>query len=143
MLIACGGTQPGEIEMKADAGLITPEHLKDIVSIEWYLKQLKLNNESIPLVKDTKITFSCDENGKVAGIASINRYFGSFNLEDNGDISWSEAFGMTRMAGPPNLMDQEAKFMQALPLTSRLYLRKEILVLTSKDQSTVLEFDKN
>jgi heat shock protein HslJ len=50
---------------------------------------------------------------------------------------------MTRMAGPPELMDQEAKFMQTLPLTSRLYLKKEILVVVSSDQSTVLEFEKN
>ena len=143
VLIGCVGTQSGETEMKADTVLITPEHLKDIVGIEWYLKQIKVNKESIPLLKDTKITFSCDENGKVAGIASINRYFGNFNLREDGEIIWSKAFGMTRMAGPPDLMDLEAKFMQALPLTSRLYLRKEILLLTSTDQSTVLEFKKN
>ena len=142
MLIACVETQPGGTEIKTDAILITPEHLKKIAGIEWHLKQMKINNESISLIKDTRITFSCDENAKVAGVASINRYFGNFNLKDDGDIIWSKAFGMTRMAGPPDLMDQEAKFMQALPLTARLYLRKGLLVLTSTDRSTVLEFEK-
>jgi heat shock protein HslJ len=47
------------------------------------------------------------------------------------------------MAGPPELMEQEAKFMQALLLTSRIYLKKEKLVLISTDQSTLLEFEKN
>lgn len=142
-LIACAQTQAGGPETSADAVLITPEHLKEIVGIEWYLKRMKINNQTISLIKDAQITFSYDANGKVAGVASLNRYFGGFNLKEDGEIIWSKAFGMTRMAGPPELMDQEAKFMQALPLTTRLYLKKEMLVLTSTDQATVLEFDKN
>jgi heat shock protein HslJ len=47
------------------------------------------------------------------------------------------------MAGPPELMEQEAKFMQALPQTSRIYLKKEKLLLISTDNSTVLEFQEN
>ena len=104
---------------------------------------MKVDNESIPLIKDTKNTFSCDENGKVAGIASINRYFGNFSLKEDGEIIWSKAFGMTRMAGPPELMEQEATFMKALPQTSRMYLKMEKLQLTSTDNSTVLEFQGN
>ena len=142
VLIGCAGTQAGETDMKTDTVLITPERLKNIAGIEWHLKRMTVNEESISLIKDSKIIFSCDENAKVAGFASINRYFGNFNLKDDGDIIWSKAFGMTRMAGPPDLMDQEAKFMQALVLTSRLYLREGILVLTSTDRSTVLEFEK-
>ena len=143
VLIACAGSRPGEPESSTQAVLITPEHLKDIVGIEWNLKRMMLDNEPIALLNGTRITFSCDENGNVAGVASINRYFGSFNLKDDGEIIWSKGFGMTRMAGPPKLMDQETRFMQALPLTARLFLRKEILVLTSTDQSAVLEFEKN
>jgi heat shock protein HslJ len=142
-LIACAGTHPGETKTKTDAVQITPEQLRNIVGIEWHLKSMKINNESIPLIKDTKNTFSCDENGKVDGIASINRYFGNFSLKEDGEIIWSKAFGMTRMAGPPELMEQEAKFMQALPQTSRMYLKMEKLQLTSTDNSTVLEFQEN
>ena len=142
-LIACAGTHSGGTETKTDAVQITPEQLRNIVGIEWQLKSMKINNESISLIKDTKNTFSCDENGKVAGIASINRYFGNFSLKEDGEIIWSKAFGMTRMAGPPELMEQEAKFMQALPQTSRMYLKMEKLQLTSTDNSTVLEFQEN
>jgi heat shock protein HslJ len=143
VMLACAGTQSGEIETKTDAMQITPRQLKDIAGIEWHLKIMKIDNESIPLIEDTKNTFSCDENGKVAGVASINRYFGNFSLKEDGEIIWSKAFGMTRMAGPPELMEQEAKFMQALPQTSRIYLKKEMLVLISTDNSTVLEFQEN
>jgi len=143
VMLACAGTQPGETETKTDAMQITPRQLKDIAGIEWHLKIMKIDNESIPLIEDAKNTFACDENGKVAGVASLNRYFGNFSLKEDGEIIWSKAFGMTRMAGPPELMAQEAKFMQALPQTSRIYLKKEMLVLISADNSTVLEFQDN
>ena len=139
-LLACAGTQSGEIETKTDATRITPHRIKDIAGIEWHLTSMKIENESIPLIKDTETTFSCDENGKVAGVASLNRYFGSFSLKEDGEIILSKAFGMTRMACPPELMAQEAKFMQALPHTSRIYLKNEKLGLISTDNSTVLEF---
>jgi heat shock protein HslJ len=142
-LLACAGTPSGETETKTDATRIIPQRIRDIAGIEWHLKIMIIDNESIPLIKDTKITFSLDENGKVAGVASLNRYFGSFSFKEDGEIIWSKAFGMTRMAGPPKLMAQEAIFMQALPQTSRIYLKKEKLGLISTDHSTVLEFQEH
>jgi len=141
-LLACAGNQSGDSGTKTDTVKVTARQLKDIAGIEWHLTIIKIDNESIPLIKDTKTTFSCDENGKVAGVASLNRYFGSFTLKEDGEIIWSKAFGMTRMAGPPEMMEQEAKFMQALPQTSRIYLKGSQLILASEDKSTWLEFQK-
>jgi len=143
-LLACAGSQSGGTGTKTNAIQITPQRIKDITDIEWHLKEMITDNKSIPLIGegDTKNTFACDEDGKVAGIASINRYFGSFTLKKDGEIIWGKAFGMTRMAGPPELMEQEAKFMRALPLTSRIYLKDAQLILASKDKSTRLEFQK-
>jgi heat shock protein HslJ len=143
VLIACAGTPTGGAGEQTGIMQITPRRLKDITGIEWHLKSMKIDNESIALIEDTKNTFSCDENGKVAGVASLNRYFGSFGLKEDGEIIWSNAFGMTRMAGPPELMEQEAKFMFALPQTSRIYLEPATLRLISTDNSTVLEFQKD
>jgi heat shock protein HslJ len=44
------------------------------------------------------------------------------------------------MAGPPELMQQETDFTQALMQTSRIYLKASKLVLKSNNGSTVLEF---
>jgi len=143
ILLACAGTQSGGTGPETDGIQITPRQLKDVAGMEWHLIIMKIDNESIALIEDTKNTFSCDENGKVAGVASLNRYFGNFSLQENGEIIWSKAFGMTRMAGPPELMAQETKFMQALLQTSRIYLKKETLLLISADNSTVLEFQEN
>ena len=141
-LLACAGTQSGGTGTKTNDMQITPQRIQDIAGVEWHLKKIITDNKLIPLIGDTKNTFSCDVNGKVAGVASINRYFGNFTFKEDGEITWSKAFGMTRMAGPPALMEQEAKFMQALPQTSRIYLKTSQLILASKDKSTWLEFRK-
>ncbi|MBW2656957.1 MAG: META domain-containing protein [Deltaproteobacteria bacterium] len=141
-VLACAGTQSGGTGTKTDAMQITPQRIDDISGIEWHLTKMKMADKSISLIENSKTTFSCDEDGKVAGVATINRYFGNFNLKENGDIVWNKAFGMTRMAGPPELMEQEAAFMRALPQTARLYLKASKLILISKDKSTTLEFAK-
>ena len=141
-VLACAGTQSGGTGTKTDAMQITPQRIDDISGIEWHLTKMKMADKSISLIENSKTTFSCDEDGKVAGVATINRYFGNFNLKENGDIVWNQAFGMTRMAGPPELMEQEAAFMHALPQTARMYLKASKLILISKDKSTTLEFAK-
>jgi heat shock protein HslJ len=142
VLAACAGSQSGGAGTKTGDMQITPGRMQDIAGIEWHLQSMKTNSQTVSLIKDTKNTFSCDENGKVAGKATINRYFGRFRFRKDGEIIWDKAFGMTRMAGPPELMEQEAEFMQALPLTSRIYMKKGKLVLISADQTTLLEFGK-
>lgn len=142
LLLACAGTQSGKGAEKTDEMQITYRQIREIADVEWLLQSMKADSQTIALIPDTKNTFSCDDNGKVTGVATINRYFGNFRFREDGIIIWNKAFGMTRMAGPPNLMEQEAKFMQALPRTSRIYIKKQKLVMISTDQSTVLEFVK-
>jgi len=133
LVFACAGT-------KIDGKMITPQNINDIAGIEWHLKQMTRNNVIIALVKDSQISFACDENGRVSGKATLNRYSGNLELKDDGEIIWSKALIMTRMAGPPQLMQQEADFTQALLQTSRIILNDSKLVLKSSSGSTVLEF---
>ena len=66
----------------------------------------------------------------------------NLKLQDDGEIIWSKTFIMTRMAGPPELMQQEADFTQALMQTSRIILNDSKLVLMSDDRSNLLEFEQ-
>jgi len=141
-MLACAGNPSGGTEPKIDAMLITPRGIQDIAGVEWHLKKMIADDKPIPLIKDTQTTLSWDADGKVAGVATINRYFGNFKLEENGDIVWNKAFGLTRMAGPPDLMAQEAAFMEALTHTSRMYLSGSWLTLINKNESTRLEFTR-
>ena len=57
-------------------------------------------------------TLVFDAGQKVAGRAGCNRYFGSF--QQAGDAITIKPAGSTRMACPPDVMDQEGKFLAAL-----------------------------
>ena len=128
------GAMPGET-------LVTPGLFNKITGIEWQLTKMTLDNQSIDLVENSKTTLTCDNAGRVSGIATINRYAGNLKLQPDGEIVWSKALIMTRMAGPPALMQQEANFTQALMKTSRIYLNGSKLILCSRDRATVLEFE--
>jgi len=142
LLFACTGVHPQKAGAEAEGVLITPKQLKNIVGLEWHLIKMTLNSDPIPLVENSKVTFSCSSEGEVAGLATINRYFGNLKVNEDGGIIWNKAFGMTRMAGPPELMKQESAYMDALTKTSRMYLNDSKLELRNKDRSYVLEFVK-
>lgn len=52
------------------------------------------------------------EGGGVHGSGGINSFFGPYSVD--GEKLRIENLGMTRMAGPPELMDQESAFVAAL-----------------------------
>jgi heat shock protein HslJ len=141
LLIACAAIQSNSAGAGKDVKLSTPRNLSDIAGIEWNLVQMTINHEAIALVQDSKSTLACNQDGKVSGKATINRYSGNLKLEDDGEIIWSKAFIMTRMAGPPELMEQEQNFTRALMQTTRMYLKNSHLVLKNQDSSTILEFE--
>ena len=71
-VLACAGPQTGGTGTKDDGALITPQRLTDITGIEWHLTKMTLADKSISLTENSKTTFSCNDEGKVAGVASMN-----------------------------------------------------------------------
>jgi heat shock protein HslJ len=57
-------------------------------------------------------TLAFDTQGKVAGRGACNRYFGTY--EQAAETVTIRPAGLTRMACPPAIMDQEQKFLAAL-----------------------------
>ena len=143
ILQSCASGQPGAGQPGAKGTRMTSQNLSTIENAEWLLEKMVLDNQEIAMIKDSIISFSYRGERKVAGKASINQYFGNFEINDKGDISWQKTkFGMTRMAGPPNLMDQETAYMKALAGTDRMYHMDSTLVLENKDGSNLLQFKK-
>jgi len=141
VVLACAANQ--SVDGTANDGqLITPQNLNSIAGLEWNLTQMTKDKSTIALVKGSQTTFACTPDGGVTGKATLNRYSGNLTLQADGEIVWSKAFIMTRMAGPPELMRQEADFSQTLVKTSRMHLKDSILVLTSEDRSYRLEFER-
>jgi len=141
LLHACAANHSNKPATMTEDTLVTPTLFNQVTGRQWRLAEMTLDKKAISLVADSQTTFACDAGGRVSGIAAINRYSGNLKLQPDGEISWSKAFIMTRMAGPPELMQQEADFTQALMKTSRMYLNGPGLTLRSQDGSTSLAFE--
>ncbi len=75
------------------------------------------------------VTFA-PEGGGVHGSGGINSFFGPYALD--GDKLRIENLGMTRMAGPPELMDQESAFVAALHAARAWKIRGDTLELADE-----------
>jgi heat shock protein HslJ len=61
------------------------------------------------------------EGGRVTGFSGVNRFNAQFQSGEKGSIQWGPGgAASTRMAGPPEAMGFEARFLKALMSTTRL-----------------------
>lgn len=128
----------------ADTVAVSATTFEQICDVQWLLQSIEQDGEAIALVPDSIATFQCTGDGKVAGAASVNRYFGSFTLEQAGQIKWAESgFGSTMMAGPQALMEQEQLYLGALAKTRSFDLQGQELVLKDASSSLVMRFIRN
>ena len=92
---------------------------------------------------DYPITLRFADGGKISGRSAVNRYFGSFELNKEGEIIWPKGgLGMTRMAGPAPAMDLESQFSKALTATTRLMTSPDSARFESSDGKQALEFKR-
>ena len=132
-----------ESEPESQSILITSENIQQIIEVEWRLLRITENNivfiepdKSIPT-----ILFLPDN--KVAGSATINRYFGNYMLDAKGVLTWNEpGFASTMMAGPPELMEQEQQYLQKLQKTNRIIKQAQQLVLENADGTIQIIFQR-
>lgn len=81
------------------------------VTGKWQLSTL--NGQPAPTtMREGGVTLDIQEDGKFAGQAPVNRYFGQIKV-DGKSISIGPV-GSTMMAGPPELMDAERDFFKVL-----------------------------
>jgi glyoxylase-like metal-dependent hydrolase (beta-lactamase superfamily II) len=119
--------------------LITPKNLSRIVGMQWILEKMIIDGKEYQLAKE-KPFIRFDKDGKVTGFGSVNRFFGSMQIDDKGNIEWQKAFGSTKMAGPPEFMKQETVFLNVLPKTELLSFEGIRLYASTKDGNTELVF---
>ena len=119
---------------------VTADNFKTIAGMQWILQAITVDGEMIELAgKKPFIQFDADEN-KVTGFASVNRFFGSVEIDGEGRVQWPGPFGSTRMAGPPPQMKQEDAFLKVLPQTDRLSKDGIHLYATNEEGKTELVF---
>jgi heat shock protein HslJ len=140
MLQGCDDSQDSTVKGTP----MTKEQLASLCTGDpWRLQKMVNDNQQLNLLSATPITFSCDQQGNVSGMASINRYSGAFTLDDDGTLNWQGAgFIATKMGGPPELMDQEQVFLETLRNTSQGHVDDANFVLESNDKADILEFSR-
>lgn len=74
-----------------------------------------------------QLSFEVDEEGRISGHSGLNRWFGG-EVNPDGSLTL-EPLGMTRMAGPEDLMDQESRYVTALGRASRFRIDGDRLEL--------------
>ncbi|MBY6191149.1 META domain-containing protein [Microbulbifer agarilyticus] len=101
-----------------------PGTVGDVCGGKWELSLLRINGQAIPVDQPSEFTFLCNSGGEAMGKSGINTYRGSMHVTDNGQILWDTgSFASTKMAGPPQLMDQEAQYLSALARTRQAFVK--------------------
>lgn len=119
--------------------LITSDNLSRIVGMQWILQKMIVDGSEYPLSGEMPfLEFKAD--GSINGFASINRFFGSMDIDEQGQITWSKAFGSTRMAGPEELMKQEDFFLKAFSKIEHWSVKGIHLYAYSTDMQTEYVF---
>jgi heat shock protein HslJ len=130
------GSEQGTVESLT---VITSENLSGIVDVQWMLEEMTIDGDKFQLTGERPLV-KFERDGKVSGFASVNRFFGSMQIDDAGKVKWSNAFGSTRMAGPPERMEQESVFLEMLAKTDQLSIKGERLYAQSPEGRTKLVF---
>jgi heat shock protein HslJ len=134
-LVACA-TGTSEVPI-----VVTSENVAKLQNRQWELRSMTVDSRDIVMDLEANITLAFGPDGKVTGYAAVNRFNGTYSFGPDGRLSWpGPGFITTRKAGPPELMEKERAYLQALPKTDRAILHGKALHLQNDGESTVLTF---
>lgn len=97
---------------------------------EWKIESIS----GVAVIGNSNVTLKFDENGRVGGSSSCNRYSGEYTLSGEG-INFGKMAG-TMMACTPELMAQEQSFLKVLAAVQRFSIRDDgaLILDTGKQQ---------
>jgi heat shock protein HslJ len=108
------------------------EGSSDPTANAWVLEAGTLDGADIPVIADRPITLVFDtEAGTVSGTSACNQYFAAYTLSGS-ELTFDDA-GSTMMAcEPPEVMDAEAEYLQALTQVELFTIESGQLNLTGE-----------
>ncbi|WOX04248.1 META domain-containing protein [Microbulbifer pacificus] len=102
----------------------TPGTVSSVCGDKWELRLLRINGQAIPIDQPREFTFLCSPGGEAMGKSGLNTYRGSLQVTTNGGLLWDTAsFASTKMAGPPQVMEQENQYLRALSGTRQAFVK--------------------
>ena len=125
VLLICLAACDGEFKISDVAG-------------KWQLSTM--NGQPMSSMREGGVTLDIQEDGKFAGQAPVNRYFGQIKVADK--ILKTGPVGSTMMAGPPENMQAEQQYFQALGENVKsAKIENGQLVITAMDNKKLV-FDR-
>ena len=121
------------------AGCAAPERTlaEDLPSTTWTLTSL--GGAPVEAPRPPTLEFGAD--GRVSGFAGVNRYSTSATIGPGADLAFSPA-AATKMAGPPELMSLEDRFLEALGATRAAAIDRDTLTLFDSDDASLARFSR-
>ncbi|MCP5169547.1 MAG: META domain-containing protein [Hahellaceae bacterium] len=114
------------------AGDLLPKALKG----EWMATSI----DSLPVMEHSPTSFQLKD-GKVTGNAACNRYFGSFELNDDQLVFDQLASTQTYCADA--LMDQELRFLQTMERVAAWRIENGVLLLLDGNDEVILKLARS
>jgi heat shock protein HslJ len=105
--------------------------------IELRLVRFRINGKEVLIPSTVTITLTFQKGGQISGRSAVNRYGGVFTAIPNGKIA-VQLTTTTQMAGPPELMELERKYFDALSHVKQILLKSDRIIL--ENERTSMEF---
>jgi heat shock protein HslJ len=104
------------------------------------LTRLVFESAESKLPAGSRVTLTLSADGRVSGNSGVNIYSGRYQLLPPGGITFPGPLITTKIAGPPDRMEVENKFLQSLAAIERVSVRGGSLTLRNDSGTTILEF---
>ncbi len=102
--------------------------------------QLNVDGAAYPLPAQPRLNLTVSSDGRAAGFAGVNRFFGKLEISADGGVA-AGRFGSTLMAGPEELMKLEQAYLKALEQTRRIETSGRAVRFLNRDGIAVVAFE--
>ncbi|PKQ29927.1 MAG: hypothetical protein CVT60_02725 [Actinobacteria bacterium HGW-Actinobacteria-10] len=119
------------------AGCVAPQEPRaDLIEGTWMLESFGGSEGLSPSDPAVPTEITLDE-GEAQGSGGVNSFVAAYTAEDGGTLAF-DAIQATEMAGPPQAMEQESRFFEALSDVRRFESDGVKLVLSDSGNNTLV-----
>jgi heat shock protein HslJ len=111
----------------SSSGQDTIRTLTTLGNTNWVLSGWTSADGEKPAILSPSPTLMIGYQGRISGQAGVNNYVGNVSVA-NDRLTWGQHLGVTRMAGTPELMARENRYLNDLKLTEQLTVRANRLI---------------